>query len=137
MTVIAIPTLTDTPHWDQITTLDGIDFQLGFRYNQRENVYYLIIADTTGNILNGGIKLVSNWRLLTDFVDPAMPPGELVVFTTGPDDSPPGFGELGIGQRGTLYYADRATTQSLNQDLNRDPIAAFDRAVPSILSASP
>jgi hypothetical protein len=123
MSVIAIPTETTKPHWDQVTTLDGVDYQLAFRYNQRENVYYVIFADTLGNIINGGIKIVANWLLLQSVIDPNMPPGELFALSTGPNDDPPGYGEMGIGQRVVLYYIERADLQAAGLDTNRDPLA--------------
>jgi len=123
MTIVAIPTRTDTPHWDQVTTLDGVDYTLGFRYNQRENVYYLIVADALGTVLNGGIKLVSNLLLLQNVIDTRMPPGELIAQTYGANDASPGLGELGIGQRATLWYIPQVDMQAANLDANRDPLA--------------
>jgi hypothetical protein len=128
LTISVIPTRTDLPNWDQITTLDGIDFQLGFRYNQRENVYYLIVADSTGIVLNGGIKLVAGWLLMSDFVDQRLPPGEIFVGTTGLNDSPPGLGELGV--RGILYYADQAEVQAAGFDVQRYPLQTFLASLP-------
>ena len=118
---LAIPTDQVLSFWDQLTTLDGTDYTLGFRYNAREGVYYMIIADNAGNVLNGGIKIVSDWLLMQDFNDPTLPPGDFMAVASGADDSPAALGEL--GGRVTLYYIPQAAMQEAGIDKNRDPLA--------------
>lgn len=99
-----IPTDTTRPFFTQVTTLDGTDFQLQFRYNHRENCYYLNIALPDQTVLAQGIKIVSNYRLLQAYADDRMPPGELLALAQGQNDSPAQFGQLGPGQRVELTY---------------------------------
>ena len=119
--MISIPTDTNLSFWQQITTLDGTDFQLEFRYNQREDVYYLSISLTDGTALATGIKLVSNYRLLQAYSSSLMPPGELIAVASGADDSPAGLGELGLGQRVELTYYTQAEMVAAGKDLWRYP----------------
>jgi hypothetical protein len=89
------------------TKLDGRDFNLSFSWNEREERWYLAMADEEENVLVAGIKLVSNWPLLRYYhFDPRVPPGELVVHDLTSSNAPPGFDELGIDRRCQLgYYA--------------------------------
>jgi hypothetical protein len=49
-----IPTLSDgTAFYSQRTNLDGVDFQLDFRWATREGRWYLRLLDTLGNVLVG------------------------------------------------------------------------------------
>lgn len=109
-----IPT-QQTPFWQQTTTLDGTDYLLEFRYNQRENVYYLMIMQPDTTVLAQGIKLVSNYRILQAYASDSLPPGELVAFATG-NDSPAGLGELGIGLRVQLVYVTAVELKALKLD---------------------
>jgi hypothetical protein len=89
--------------WSQTTTLDGVAYLLTFRFNTREQCYYLTIesADGATNYAQG-IKLVANYPLLKGF---ATPPGEFVVASFDPsNDSPPKVGELGNNLRCEMFY---------------------------------
>ncbi len=111
-----IPTDTSLVFWNQVTTLDGTDYQLSFRYNQREACYYLQIALVDQTVLCQGIKLVSNYRLLQAYADDRLPPGELIAQAFGTDDSPAALGELGIGQRVELTYVTEAELKATGLD---------------------
>lgn len=105
--MLKIPTSSD-PFYTQITTLDGTDYLLDFRFNSREVVWYLSISLTDGTEIIRGIKLVSNFPLLQKMVDASSPFGELIVVAYGPDDSPAGLYDLGIGERCELTYFEKA-----------------------------
>ncbi len=108
MALQVIPTDPVRPFWTQTTNLDGTPYFLTFRYNAREQVYYLSIdsADQSFNYVQG-LKLVTNVPLLSS-VGPT-PPGELYVLTqSSDDDSPPGLGELGETSRCVLLYLPEA-----------------------------
>lgn len=104
-TPVVIPTAQGVPYYSVRTTLDGRDFGLRFRWNQREERWYLDLRDGAGSLIAAGMKLVCNWPLLRyKKWDPRTPPGELVVVTLSPDRSPPGVDELGVGLRCELTY---------------------------------
>ena len=105
--MIQIPTSSNV-FYNQITTLDGTDYILEFRFNARENVWYLIVSLTDSTVLAGGIKLVSNFPLLQKYADSRMPPGEMIVMAPSSDDSPPGQFELGAGLRCQLFYLSKS-----------------------------
>lgn len=110
MSVFTIPTFDD-PFYDQVTDLDGTDYLLEFRYNQRENCWYLSISLQDETPLVTGIKLVCNVNLTGRVADHRMPLGVLMAVANNPDDSTPGMGELGVDKRVTLCYLDAQEVQ--------------------------
>ncbi len=102
---ILIPTSQGAGQYSQRTRLDGRDYNLTFTFNQREGRWYLAIADESYNPIVGGVKLTTNWPLISIYHwDPDVPPGELVVVDSTGDGSPPGYTDLGEGRRCQLLY---------------------------------
>ncbi len=104
MTVQRIPTSSD-PYYVQRTDLEGREYVLQFDWSTREEVWYLSISDSSGEVLSSGIKLICNWPLTYRKFNPAMPPGNFMISTkTEGDDSPPGLLDMGEGGRCELTY---------------------------------
>jgi hypothetical protein len=104
MALLTVPTSTE-PFYDQISELDGINYLLGFRYNQREDRWYLSISEESGTPIITGIKLVCNWPLTGGFHDARLPPGVLTVLSAiDANQAPPGFDEIGPSRRCELHY---------------------------------
>lgn len=102
--MISIP-LLDLPHVDMTVNLDGVDYGLSFRYNQRAETYYLSIYTADGEELAKGQALVCRWPLFRNFTaETRLPTGTLVVIANGKDETPPKIGELGPGKRCELIY---------------------------------
>lgn len=101
--MITIQTTSD-PFYTTRVTLDGTDYILDFKYNQRQDRWYLTIQDANGNELVSGVKIVCNWPLLMRFANSALPVGELIAVALTDDDTPPGLNELGPGLRVELTY---------------------------------
>ena len=105
VTAHKIPTQQGLPFYTQRVTLDGRDYNLRFAWNQRLERWYLDIRDGADVSLLVGLKLVTNWPLLLAYHhDERLPAGELVVMTSLPDNSPPGYMDLGVGLRCELTY---------------------------------
>jgi hypothetical protein len=105
MATLLIPTTPGEPFHSSKVSLEGRDFVLWFRWNQREERWYLHIFDEASEPILMGLKLVSNWDLLHHYrFDPRVPPGELVAADLTKDHSPAGLDELGIGKRVELTY---------------------------------
>ncbi len=121
MTMVVIPTDLVAPFYTQTTSLDGVNYFLTFRYNTREQAYYLSIDSVDGAVNYAqGIKLVSNFPLLQSYGD--NPPGELMAVSFSPDDdSPARIGELGDGQRVNLIYMEEADLIALGGEPARNP----------------
>ncbi len=106
--MISIPLAVDgAPFVDQVVNLDGTEYLFAFRFNQREGRYYLTLGDPNGTAYASGEALVCNLALFSLASDSRMPPGLLVILPQGPDDSPPGLGEIGPGKRCELIYFSR------------------------------
>jgi len=100
---ISIPCRAD-PHWDQITELDGAEYKLAFRWNQREARYSLSLYTPDDIPIALGAKLVVGWPLFLNATSELMPTGSFVVINSGDSEANPGIGELGIGKRCELFY---------------------------------
>ena len=105
--IIRIPTSTDATlsDYDQRVVLDGQEYGLRFRYNERSGYWYLDLTDADGVALVSGRKLVRGARVLGRSGDPRLPPGRLMVVGLGD----PGLEELGAGGLASLVYVDEAT----------------------------
>jgi hypothetical protein len=112
-----IPTDSAFLYWDQNVALDGVTYKLSFRYNNREEVYYLTIASLDGStVYVAGLKLVSDIYLLGPYTTP---PGELIAITSGNDDSPASVGDWGV--RVNLYYVPQSDMIANALDPTRNP----------------
>lgn len=87
-----------------VVTLDGSDFLLEFRYNQREDRWYFDVSLTDGTVLVRGVKVVCGVPLLRRYADSRLPKGTLVALPNTPGNTAPGLKELGEDKRVTLYY---------------------------------
>lgn len=101
-----IPTIA-VPFYTQTVALDGINYLLEFRFNSRENTWRMGISLPDGTVLANGIKIVSNFLLLQKYADDRLPQGEIIALSSGPDDSPPGLNDFGVGLRVELCYLER------------------------------
>jgi hypothetical protein len=108
MAVLTLLT-TEDPFQKQNVNLDGVDFIVSLSFNQREERWYLSIADDEGTPLISGLKLLANYRLLFRHrYNTKLPAGEIMAIDTTPDGSPPTLLELGAGKRCVLTYLDAA-----------------------------
>jgi len=105
--VLVIPTAEGLAFYSTRVRLDGKEYQLKFRYNQRTATWFLGLFDEEGDPIAESIRLVANWPLLRYLKhDERCPPGELIAQDLTTDGSPPAFDEFGIGKRVELtYYA--------------------------------
>ena len=82
-----IPVLNGLAPYHVQVDLDGTVYGLGFRWNARDNHWYLDFDQTTTPILEG-VKVVNGLDLLSQFghmvVDGRLPPGRFEVFDTVP-----------------------------------------------------
>ena len=103
MSVFAIPTFSDA-FYAYTMTLEGRPYVFDFRYNQREDVWYLSLALPDGTALITGVKIVCGTNLLRLCSSTDKPPGLLTAMTNNENDTAPGLDELGEEKRVTLTY---------------------------------
>ncbi|MCK6585962.1 MAG: hypothetical protein L6Q76_00095 [Polyangiaceae bacterium] len=116
--IVIIPTTggVELANQTQRTALDGRDYLLTLRWNQREEAWYLDLADADDVLIRAGMKLVMGQPLLRGVLDARRPPGELLVLDMegtsdavadlGPRIADPGLDDLGV--RHHLAYLDAA-----------------------------
>ena len=93
--------------WRQRTALDGRDYTLAFRWNQRDGHWYLDLATSLGVAIRSGMMLATSMPLLVGLTGTTRPAGELIIVdTTGAVDVDPGFSDL--GSRFVLMYVTAA-----------------------------
>ena len=105
--MVRIPTGID-PYSQQQTNLDGDDYILVFRFNSREQVWYMDVQQTDGTPLVQALKLVCNNLLIDQFADTDLPLGDFIVTDATGLNSPPGLLDLDPDTgRCTLNYLEQ------------------------------
>ena len=76
----AIP-LYEDPRWEMKADLTGKRYTFGVSYNARQEAWTMSIADTNGELLISGLRLVPGIDMLKKFraSSPGLPPGELML----------------------------------------------------------
>jgi hypothetical protein len=94
-------------NYTQRTVLDGREYVLRFRWNQRAAKWYLSLFDQDESPIYVGVKLVINFPLFGPrLVDDRAPPGELLAIDTEATGADPGLHDL--GGRIKIVYIDGA-----------------------------
>lgn len=106
MTVQIIPTSQEESNYKQITGLDGRDYELELRWNQRAGRWYLKISTAADGVIQGPTKIVADWPLVYPGKSLPLPPGALLAVDTTGEGRDPGLTEL--GGRVVLVYMDAA-----------------------------
>jgi len=75
--IYIVPTAPTDGNNRQRTVLDGVEYEILFRYNARESNWYFSLLDTNGNFIATWRKLVVNYPLLQGDVGQDIPPGFL------------------------------------------------------------
>lgn len=95
MAVTTIPTSTTDANYIFTIPLNGSEYQLSFKYNDRDNAWYFNILDTNDVILRAGIKVVNEWPLLRLWKEEIKPAGEMIPVNQGNVAAPPTLNQLG------------------------------------------
>ena len=95
MTVSVLPTSVTVASYVFTVDLDGVEFQLSFKFNARDDAWFLTILDTDGNILRASLKVVNEWFLLRLWQEDIAPEGELIPINRGDVPAPPTLTQLG------------------------------------------
>lgn len=114
MASLLIPTRSDLDFFEQTITLDGSSFDFEFRWNTRDEVWYLSIfdpltvaaSDGSRSAILAGIPIRVRWPLLGLYRYRTRPLGELIAFDTTGEDADPGRRDLGT--RVQLIYFEQA-----------------------------
>jgi len=99
--------LFDDPHWEMQADLSGRRYTFRVSYNVRQEAWTMSIADTNGELLVAGLRLVPGIDMLKKFraSSPGLPPGELVLIDK---EGRPGTAEVtrdNLATRFSLVYS--------------------------------
>ena len=111
MSIFNIPLRNDLTHYAFFTTLDGVTYELEFRYNLRSDCWYFDLRLEDGTEVLNGIKLVVNYPLLLGKQNENTPAGVLIATDTTGQKQDPGVADL--GGRVTLAYYDAESAELL------------------------
>ncbi len=96
MAVFTLPTRQDLSNYEVEVDLDQVTYRLRFKFNSRDEAWYMSVLDANGVILRAGIKLVSDWEILRLWRDTNVrPAGEIITLNLGEDLTKPGLEQLG------------------------------------------
>ena len=99
---------------DQVgtVTLDGVDYDIRFRWNTRDQSWQVIFSPSGGDPVatfkaTNGIDLLRPYKYKED-----IPDGELYIIDTVKINGRPSFGSTGVTERFTFAYVDSKQNQS-------------------------
>lgn len=105
MAVFQLPTSTTDSFYVFEIELDGVLFRLEFKFNERDEAWYLNILDVNDNQLRSGLRVVTDWALLIRWQDiETRPAGEMIAVAQGDIARPALLTEL--GEQVILTYLD-------------------------------
>lgn len=112
-----LPTSQTESDYRQITALDGVDYELRFRWNTRVRAWFCGIWDMDGNVLAAPRKLVLGAIVFryNRAADDRMPQGIFYLVDVTSNGTDAGLRDLGT--RVFLCYAEKAEVDALAAEL--------------------
>jgi len=97
MAIFELPTRQDIANYRLEVNMDNVTFRLTLKFNSRDEAWYMTIFDANGTLLRAGLKIVSDFSLLTLWQDiNVRPAGEIITLNLAEDISSPGLEQLGV-----------------------------------------
>jgi hypothetical protein len=101
-TLFQIPCYANLTHYDMQVVLDDVTFTLEFRWNTREQAWYMHVKQQDDTDVLDSVKIVINWPLAARYRDPRLPLGYFLAVDSSAAQQDPGISDL--GDRVQLYY---------------------------------
>jgi hypothetical protein len=102
MSTILLAVVSDAPHYDFSSTLEGKLLTFELRWNERSGAWFLSLFDDTGAAIFSGRRVVLGADLLGRSSDSRLPPGMLIAYDASGADLDAGRNDL--GSRVQLLY---------------------------------
>ena len=104
---LIVPVFPGEPLYQERVRLEDRDYIFRFDWNNREQRFYMGIKSQDETSLIAGVKVVSNWGLLTrHHFNPDLPQGELIPIDIEGGGAPPTFRDFGTRVRLFYYSSD-------------------------------
>lgn len=116
MSVFTIPTSTTLQDYKLTADLDGVLYELRFRWNERLEAWLLDVYDATGVLLIAGRRCSADGALLAQHKHLAPIGGELLVFDTTLRRVDPKIDDFGT--RVLMLYVDAAELAAIALDVD-------------------
>lgn len=104
MSVFVLPCRTDLPHYTFSCDLEGVSYGFEFRWNAREEGWFMTILDGQDTVIIAGVKVVVDFPLAIRSASALKPPGHFLAYDTTGGHADPGLTDL--GDRVQLSYLD-------------------------------
>lgn len=105
MAAFILPCSSNQPDFNFQCELDAVTYGFRFRWNEREQAWFMTLSDVAGNDLVGSVRVVVGFPLVARSRHlTGMPPGALIASDTSGQDLDPGLDELG-GRVQLFYYS--------------------------------
>lgn len=104
MAQIKIPTRNDFPSYSQRIELEGVIYNLSFRFNERMNRWIMDIQDQEENDILIGIVMLTSVPLLQQYIKEGLPPGDFILLHRDGTDT--NAGRFDLGDAVQLFYAE-------------------------------
>jgi hypothetical protein len=110
--MIEVPTRSDLNSYSQRVELDGVIYNLNFRFNERLNLWVMDVLDSDEADILIGLPLLVSTPLMFQYVKAGKPPGDFVVLNreNRTDENP---SENNLGTDFKLYYITEAELNGL------------------------
>jgi len=95
-------TRKDLPAYYYTVALDGINYTISLKFNDRMNKWMITLGDSEGNDIVSNVPVVVNWPLFDRFRFDGIPPGTVYAYDTSGQNLDPERDEL--GDRVRLFY---------------------------------
>lgn len=106
---VLLPVRQEGPHFRFFSELEGVSYSFEFRWNEREEAWFLTLGDGEGVPLVAGLRVVVDFDLLSYARGERVPSGYLFALDTQGEHIDPGFEDLGRRVQMHYFTADELT----------------------------
>ena len=111
MSFLQFPLPQGNPYFSMDVELDGVEYQAEFKFNTRDDAWYMSLYDIEGLPLRTGVRIVNGWQLFRTWTSEERIAGKLVSVNSGNLSEPPNFSQFGLDAQ--LIYVEKSTVALL------------------------
>jgi hypothetical protein len=104
---LEMPVRTDLPSYHFQHDLEGKTYDLEFNWNDRGGFWTMDLNDELGSPIITGVRVITDYPLLSDYRVDGVPPGVFIAYDTGGESKDAGVDDFGT--RVLLIYRESTT----------------------------